>query len=230
MGYQYTYLLMALVFLAIWLALFIWRKNTRKEMMIMSLIFAFAGPLADILYTKDWWLPLTLTNTAIGPEAILVGFMIGGIASVIYEDIFKKRLKIRKVSKTKEAQRNFSFLFIISISVILFFGSFYLLKFNSLVATILALIVPTIIIWIKRKDLILDSLATGVFLVIVASLVYSVLEFLTPGWIHAFWFFKNVPDIIIFNLPVDDIIWYFLAGLFIGPLYEYWQESKLVDA
>ena len=90
MGYQYTYLLMALVFLAIWLALFIWRKNTRKEMMIMSLIFAFAGPLADILYTKDWWRPLTLTNTAIGPEAILVGFMIGGIASVIHKPMETK--------------------------------------------------------------------------------------------------------------------------------------------
>jgi len=221
---------MGLVFFAIWLALFIWRKNTRKEMMIMSLIFAFAGPLADILYTQDWWYPLTLTNTIIGPEALLVGFMIGGVASIIYEDIFKKRLKIRKISKTKETQRNFSFFFILSISTIIFFSSFYLLKFNSLFATIFALLIPTIIIWIKRKDLILDSLATGVLLVIVASLVYAVLEFLTPGWIHAFWYFKNVPDIIIFSLPLDDIIWYFLAGLFIGPLYEYWQESKLVDA
>jgi len=102
---------MGLVFFAIWLALFIWRKNTRKEMMIMSLIFAFAGPLADILYTQDWWYPLTLINTIIGPEALLVGFMIGGVASIIYEDIFKKRLKIRKISKTKETQRNFSFFF-----------------------------------------------------------------------------------------------------------------------
>ena len=229
MGHQYTYLLMGLVFLVVWLALFVLRKNTRKEMLVMSLVFAFAGPLADILYTQDWWRPLSLTNTTIGPEALLVGFMIGGIASIIYEVIFQKRLETHKVFKAKEAQRNFSFLSILLISAILFFGSFYLLKFNSLFSTILALLVPTIMIWIKRRDLILDSFGTGIFLVIVASLVYSVLEFLTPGWVHAFWFFKNVPDIIIFNLPLDDIIWYFLAGLFIGPLYEYWQESKLVD-
>jgi len=219
---------MGLVFFAFWIALFIWKKNTRKEMLIMSLIFAFAGPLADIFYTQDWWHPLTLTNTTIGPEAFFVGFMIGGITSVIYEDIFKKRLKIRKLNKAKEAQRNFSFLFILSLSGIIFLGTFFL-KFNSLFATIFAFIIPSLIIWIKRKDLIFDSLATGVLLVIVASLVYGTLEFLTPGWIHAFWHFKNVPDIIIFNLPLDDIIWYFLAGLFIGPLYEYWQESKLID-
>jgi hypothetical protein len=39
-----------------------------------------------------------------------------------------------------------------------------------------------------------------------------------------FWFC----DIIVWF--IDDIIWYFFAGLFIGPLYEYWQEGKLVDA
>jgi len=229
MGYQYTYLLMGLVFFVVWLAIFIWRKNTRKEMMIMSVISAFAGSLADTLYIQDWWHPLTLTNTAIGPEALLVGFMIGGVASVIYEDIFKKRLKISEVSKTKAAQRNFSFLFILLLSATIFFGSFYLLKLNSLFATIFALLIPTGIIWIKRKDLILNSLATGILLVIVASLVYSVLEFLTPGWVHAFWFFENAPNILIFNLPVDDIIWYFLAGLLLGPLYEYCQEGKLIN-
>lgn len=220
---------MGLVFLVFWLALFIWKKDIRKEMLIMSIIFAFAGPLADILYTQDWWHPSTLTNTPIGLEAFFVGFMIGGIASVIYEDIFKKKLKIRKVSKTKEVKSNFGFLFILSISAVLFFGTFYLLKFNSLIATIIALLIPTVIIWIKRKDLIIDSLATGVLLVIVASLIYTVLEFLTPGWIYAFWYFKNIPNIIIFSLPLDDIIWYFLAGLFIGPLYEYWQEGRLID-
>jgi len=195
----------------------------------MSVISAFAGSLADTLYIQDWWHPLTLTNTAIGPEALLVGFMIGGVASVIYEDIFKKRLKISEVSKTKAAQRNFSFLFILLLSATIFFGSFYLLKLNSLFATIFALLIPTGIIWIKRKDLILNSLATGILLVIVASLVYSVLEFLTPGWVHAFWFFENAPNILIFNLPVDDIIWYFLAGLLLGPLYEYCQEGKLIN-
>jgi hypothetical protein len=229
MEYKYTYLLMGIIFLTIWLVLFIWRKNTRKQMIIMSSIFAFAGPLADILYTKDWWKPLTLTNTSIGPEALFVGFMIGGIASVIYEDFFKKKVMIRKVSEAKEQKRNMNFILLMAVAISIFFGSFYLFRFNSLIATILALAIPTGFVWIKRRDLIIDSLASGVLLVLVASIVYTILNFLTPGWISAFWFFKNVPDIIILNLPLDDIIWYFLAGLFIGPLYEFWREGKLKD-
>jgi len=78
MPYQYTYLSMGLVFAVIWIALFLWRRDTRKEMLIMSSIFGLAGPVADILYTQDWWAPQTITNTAIGFEAVLVGFMIGG--------------------------------------------------------------------------------------------------------------------------------------------------------
>lgn len=231
MGYQYTYLLMGLIFLAIWLALFIWRKNTRKEMLIISIIFGIIGPFVEFIYTTDWWNPQFLFGfSSAGIEDVLFGFVCGGIAAVVYEDIFKKKLKIRKVSKTKEEKRNISFLFILTLAAFLFFIPFFVFGLNSLYSTIIGLSIPTLIIWIKRKDLILDSLATGIILVLITSLVYSILEFLTPGWVSAFWHFKNVPNLIILNVPIDDIIWYFLAGLFIGPLYEYWQESKLVDA
>lgn len=229
MEYKYTYILMACTFLTIWLSLFIWRTSNRKEMLTMSLILAIFGPISDILYTRDWWRPLTITNTTIGFEAILVGFTIGGIASVIYEDIFKKKISIRKQSKAKVTKNNSRLVLIICFALILFFGSFHLLNFNSFHATILSLTIPTIIIWMNRKDLILDSLATGILLVVIASIVYSVLEFLTPGWIKVFWLFKNVPDVVILNLPIDDIFWYFFAGLFIGPLYEYWKEGKIVN-
>ena len=65
-SYQYTYLLMGVIFAVLWAILFIWRKDTRKEMLLMSGIFGFAGPIADLLYTIDWWNPLTLSGTRIG--------------------------------------------------------------------------------------------------------------------------------------------------------------------
>ena len=228
MEYQYTYFFMALLFFIVWLLLFLWRKDTRKEMLVMSFVLALGGPISDILYTQDWWRPITLTYTRIGPESLIVGFMIGGISAVIYEDFFKKRIKIRKVSKNRKGKENLSLVLILSLLIVLFFGSFYLFKFNSLLATSFAFLIPTFLIWIKRKDLIVDSLFTGVVLVIVACFVYSALEFLTPGWIQAFWYFKNVPNVVFFNLPLDDIIWYFLAGLFIAPLYEFWKEETFI--
>jgi hypothetical protein len=58
-NYQYTYLLIGFVFFVIWLFLFLWKKEIRKEILIISAIFGFAGPLADFFYTQDWWSPLT---------------------------------------------------------------------------------------------------------------------------------------------------------------------------
>ena len=92
MSYQFTYLYMGLIFSVVWFALFLWRKNTRKEMLSISLLFALPGALADLIYTQDWWVPQTLTGTIVSLEGTIVGFMIGGIATVLYEDIFKKKI------------------------------------------------------------------------------------------------------------------------------------------
>lgn len=227
-SYQYAYLLMGLVFFVVWLILFLVRKDIQKEMLIMSSIFALAGPPADFLYTKDWWKPLTLTNTVIGFESVIAGFMIGGVASAIYIDIFKKRVRIKKRTKREKTSDNFRFLFLLSLTAVLFFGTFYLFSFNSLSSTIVAMAIPTLWIYWQRKDLIKDSIITGLLLLGVAIFVYSAVEVLTPGWVNAFWLFKNVSHIVILNVPIDDVIWYSLGGAYLGPLYVYWQESKII--
>src|SRR5680860_282366 len=67
---------------------------TRLQSFIISVITGICGPIADLLYTRDWWSPLTITHTPIGIESVLVGFMIGGIASVVYEDVFAKKVRV----------------------------------------------------------------------------------------------------------------------------------------
>jgi hypothetical protein len=230
MDYQYSYLILGLIFLVIWIILFLWRKDTRKELLIISFIFGIAGLLVEPVYINDWWKPFTITNTSIGIEDFLFGFTIGGIAAVIYEIIFRKRIKIRKFFKffkKDESRKNLNFLLIGLLFAGLFFGSFYILKLNTFYSSIIAFTISIAIIWIKRRDLIIDSLLTGILLTALSFLVYTLADFITPDWVRVFWYFKNVPNIIFLNVPIDDIIWYFLIGMFIGPLYEFWQEGRL---
>ena len=229
MSYQYSYLLLGVVFGLVWAALYWWRKDTRREMLIISLLFTLPGPISDLLYTRDWWRPITLTNTVFSLESMLVAFMIGGIGSVLYEDFFKKKVKVRKTKRKEIPQKLLHIELIFLFGAIIFFGSFYIFHTNSLVSSIIASFSPIILIWIKRHDLIIDSLASGVLLLITAIVVYSTLEILTPGWVDKFWYFQNTPRIKILNLPLDDVIWYFLAGLLIGPLYEYWLEGRMIN-
>jgi hypothetical protein len=221
--YKYTYLIGVLLALTIWIFFFVTRKNIRKEMLILSLIFGIPGPLAAYVHLIDWWKPITIIGTSVGIEDFLFGFCMGGIAGVIYEYIFNKRIKIKN-HKTK----NFNFIFLLGLMFFIYFGLTLIFKLNTFVSAVLSFLIPTFIIWIKRKDLIKNSLISGLLLLIMATLGYNLLNLITPGFFDAFWKFENIGKIMILNIPLEEHIWYFAFGCFFGPLYEYWKQGKII--
>ncbi|MCF7910353.1 hypothetical protein K9L16_01620 [Candidatus Pacearchaeota archaeon] len=225
--YRYAYFVGGMILLAFWIILFLWRKDLRKELIIVSLIFAVFGPFMNFIYFIDWWNPPTITNTIISPEDFLYCFALAGIAAVIYEVLYKKKLKIRNINKIMERERNIRFFYLFLILGFLFLGCFFILDFNSLLSTLIALFIPTMIIYIQRKDLILDSIASGFILLGLAFIFSSFLDLFFPNFI-TYLYYEHSSRFIIFNVPWWDIPFYFFAGAFIGPLYEYWQEAKLI--
>ena len=155
--------------------------------------------------------------------------MFGGVAAVIYSFIFNKRVKIRKVKKLKEEKRNLNFLVLIGLLFSIFFLGFFIFKLNSFISTILAFVIPIITIYIKRKDLIKDSLLSGLSTLIIGIIIYYILNLITPSFFDEFWLYQNIGRIIMIGIPLEELIWFFLAGAFIGPLYEYWKEGKLIN-
>lgn len=229
MDYRFTYLILGLLFTVIWVSLFLWRKDTRTQMLLVSIIGALAGPVMDHLYIQDYWVPLNITSTKIGiVESVLVGFMMCGVATVLYEDLFRKKIVLKRAGVERKIGDTLHVVLLSLLTLGIAYTSFYFLHLNSLIASLLAFIIPTIIILYLRKDLIMVSLITGILLLLVSTIVYSILELITPGWVLKFWYFKNVPEIIIFNMPIDDVFWYFFAGAYLGPLYEYWREGRFV--
>ena len=226
MNYQYTYLIWTAIFFLIWLTLYLWRKDFRKEMIFISVPFGFAGILSQIIYTQDWWRPLTITNTLIGIEDFFIGFFIGGIAAVIYEVIYKKKIRLRK----KIDLRNLKLMYLCLTLAVILFGSFYLFKINSFYSSIIALVIPIGILLIRRKDLIINSFMSGILVLVIGTLVYLLLQILQPGFIKEFWYLdNNWYNSFFLGIPLREYVWYFLVGAFIGPLYEYWQEGRLIN-
>ena len=77
--YQYSYLVGTIVFLAVWVVLFYVRRDLRKEMLFFSFWIAILSFCSGLFWwTKDWWLPPTMTGTIVGIEDFLVGFGSGG--------------------------------------------------------------------------------------------------------------------------------------------------------
>ena len=97
-NFQYAYIIGNLFFLAVWIILFIYRRDLRRKMLVMSLVVAPMGPLSEIFYLRDYWQPQLFNGWLIGIEDLLFGFAIGGIAAVIYEELFGKKYMKRHLS------------------------------------------------------------------------------------------------------------------------------------
>lgn len=226
-SYRYTYLLMGVLFFVIWLILFFYRKDNRKAMIVFSLVISVSGPISNFLYMKDWWSPISFFGPPVGIlESLLVAFSGAGIMCVIYEDIFKKRIRLRKQRNIRLDNKKMAFL--MGSVFTLMYVLYYLFELNSFLSINLALAYAILMILVSRKDLIPEAIVSAFLMLVVAIVVYTGLEFLTPGWIDAFWHWKNVPKIIILNVPIDDVINYLLIGGCMGVLYEYWQEGRFV--
>ena len=224
MNYQYAYLILTALLFPIWAFLYLSKKEGRREVIIISFLFGIGGILSELVYVKDWWKPLTITNTLIGMEDFLFGFFIAGIASIIYSRVFHKKIKRENTLFLK-----FKYKYIAIFFVILFFGSFFILK-NSFYASLLAFIFGISVIWIKRKDLIFNSIVSGILTLIIGIIVYFIMNFFLFGFIEQFWYLNGEwYSALLFGIPMREYIWYLLAGMFIGPLYEYMMGRKLIN-
>jgi hypothetical protein len=198
-------------------------------MLFISLMFGIAGLFVQWVYIQDWWHPLTITNTLVGFEDFLFGWIMGGIAAVVYEEIANKKLKREeKIEKVLKSHFLYSIIPTTLLGV-LFFGSFFILKTSSFLASIIGLGIPIFYMWIKRKDMIVPSLLSAFLLALVGLIWFLVPAIITPGWVKHYWFMENLSGITFLSAPIEDLIWFFLTGAFIGPLWEYLQERKLIN-
>lgn len=230
MDYRFFYIIWTTIFFLIWLALFIHRKKIRGEMIFMSILFGFGGIISQITHLKDWWRPLTLTKTPIGIEDFIIGFSIGGIASIIYAELYHRKIKMKRLgSKEKDSKYYFlGNLFLASFAIV-FLMIFYGLGANSFYSAVIAYLIGIFTIYWFRKDLVADSLVSGIIVLLLGSTIYYFLFMLYPDFIQKFWYLpQNWYSGMFLGIPIGEYIWFFLTGAFIGPLYEFVRLRKFV--
>lgn len=222
--YQYTYLVGALLADISWIFIYFYRKDLRRELVIMSAFLTFYGVLAQYLWwTRDWWHPLTITGTRIGVEDFLLAFGNGGIASVLYSVVFrKKNLKTKKTMNL----RGFVILQILGIGFIAF--STWVLHLPSAIGTNVGMALVGCIIIFLRRDLLACALGSAFLVGGIFLPVFYIAMQISPGYIEQYWIFSSLSGIRITGIPVEDILFYSLAGFVYGPFYKFWMNERLV--
>lgn len=74
LDYRFAYLVGDLLIGLPWLALYIYRGDLRRKMLLLSCIFGLFGPLSEVFYLRDYWHPQLFSGWPIGLEDFLFGF------------------------------------------------------------------------------------------------------------------------------------------------------------
>ena len=200
-------------------------------MLFMSFAGAIAGLLLEyLMYTVDWWQPLTVTGTRVGFEDAFLGFTNGGLGAILYEVIFKKRERsLRKDSIIKQfVEKRRWLLWTPVVALVAGPFSFWILGWHSFWATNFACLIAVGLMILLRQDLLREAVFGGLAMMLVSIPVFQFAFFFFPEVVEKFWMIHNLTGILVLGIPVEDLVFYFVAGATTAPLYEFLFEKKLV--
>lgn len=209
-----------------WLILFYIRRDLRAEMIIMGGVMALGVSFSCYRWcTVDWWHPLTITNTRIGIEDFICGFAIGGIAAALYEEIFKRH---HRKNRNRKVEHDHPIIFFSIIALFLLSTEFFFsyLGLTSFIASTLAEALIIILLIARHRVPLMQALASGVATAFISMPVYWTMNFLSPGWIDATYYFDTLSKIRFITIPIEELIFYFMMGMLFGPLYDYWKGYR----
>lgn len=234
---MYEYLIGSLLCGVIWLFLFVLKKDLRKPMvwtaavyiLFSGIILSFWTLFRQFIYLGEpivpsYWFPPTLFDIGrltgfSGIGDILFLIFIAGIATALYEFIYKKEIIIRK--NRKKHLRTFI------IAFIAFFVFVYFSPYNLVYGFVFSNFVGAIVLCIERRDLLMHSLMGGVSFLIVYTIAFFVFIILFPDFILNFYNLNNLSGVFIFGIPLEEYLYAFSFGLMWAPMYEYEHGLKV---
>jgi hypothetical protein len=219
----YAYLAGSIALFSVWLAFFVVRKDLRNEMLTMSLLIGVLAVVTGyIWWTVDWWKPPTMTHTIIGVEDLVMGFAAGGIMASAYEVLFRRRIYHAR-SKRLNAPHQYGILVLLALlTAWLFWG----MGLTSFWASTIALLAGAGVLFALRPDLLPIGLLSGGLMAVISLLFYFTIIWVSPGWVHHTYQFRTLSGVLVFGIPIEEFVFWFLAGMLMGPFYEYWHCER----
>jgi hypothetical protein len=220
--YKFTYLVISVALMIPWVVFFIQKKRPRKEMLTISSLAAVISIATSYLFwTKDWWRPETITGTIVGIEDVILGFAVGGIVTVAYERVFEKRY-----TKYKGSTYYSGIVPYVAGTLALLALLFWATPLTSFYSVVIAILASSVCIFYKRRDLIKNGIFSAFFMTGLFLPYYYAIMIISPGWIERTYLFDTLSGIMITGIPLEELVFWFLFGLWWGPYYEFWKVRK----
>ncbi len=229
---HYSWLLWSLLLVVIWIFFYVVlkTKEKRRQMLTVSLWTTLLG-LTEPLFVPTYWTPSSLFDLAIRTgfdiESLIFSFAIGGIVIVLYNVIFRKT-SIHMSTKAQHSNRHKYHIFALLSAPIVFVVLFFTSSLNPIYSVILALIIGGLSTLYCRPDLKKKMFISGLLFLGLYFFYFLTLITVYPGYVEAVWNLKNISGIIIFGIPVEELLFAFSFGFFWSSIYEHitWRSLR----
>jgi hypothetical protein len=229
-GMRYVWFFWTLAFLLPWGALFYAFPAHRQVMMRVSL-WTMPFGLTEPLFFPVYWSPPTLFDlarrTGFDIESLVFCFAIGGVGSVLYNILTRKRLTSLDRETRGHPSHRFHYFALSSPAIV--FLSLYWLDWSPIYPSILAMIFGSLATAWCRRDLAKNTWVGGLLFLAYYALFIGGLELLVPGYVAHVWNLRSLSGIVVIGIPLEELLFAFSFGTFWSAVYEHltWQRGSL---
>ena len=229
MTYHYVWLVWSSAFLLPWVLLYALVPQHRVAMWWASVFMAPFG-LTEPIFVPEYWNPPSLfelaQRTGFDIESIIFSFAIGGIGAVLYNIITRKRHELL-LPEERHHRRHRRHRWALATPFALF-PILYFLPWNAIHAGIAAMIAGAIAAVLCRPDLKSNTLLGGILFLALYTVFLLGLKWSAPGYIEQVWNLKALSGIVIYGLPIEELLFGFSFGLVWTGIYEHFTWTRSV--
>jgi hypothetical protein len=225
---MFEWLVFALIWNAVWVALYVWKPHLRRQMLWVSLFTAFTG-LAEPLFVPRYWNPPSLFNLAATThfdiESIVFSWGTGGIGSVMYETALNSRHH-KMAPAEKRRERRWVHFFSLASMPIVFGVLVFFTGLNPIYCVSAALLAGALAAVVCRPDLGWNTLLGGLLFMGLYFVLFYFIILLFPSFIRA-WNLSVLSGFLVFGVPLEELMFAFTFGMMWSGVYEHIRHYAL---
>lgn len=229
---MYAWLIWSLILLAIWIVVYLSLKTreAKKEMLVVSLWTSLFGATEPI-FVPEYWSPPSLFNlaerTGFDIESFIFCFAVGGLAVIIYEWLFGAKHEPVPLME-KQHPRHRVHLAVFLSAPLIFFVLFAFTDLNPIYSVFITLMATGLLTWYCRPDLKKRMFVGAAIFLVLYFFYFLTLIAMFPGYVEQVWNLAAISGILIFGVPLEELMFAFSFGFLWSSVYEHitWKKIK----
>lgn len=228
MSYHYAWLIWAGAFLAAFLVLYVVSPRHRSTMLFAGAATMPFG-LTEPLFVPEYWNPPSLfelaQRTGFDIESLIFTFAIGGVAIVIYNRLTGRQSVPVPAAAHSARRHRLHALSLLTPGIT--FVLLSALPWNPIYPAIIAMVGGAAAAVFCRPDLMSKTLIGGFLFAGYYAVFMFGLVITAPGYIEQVWNLPDLSGILLFGIPLEELLFGFAFGVFWSGVYEHltWTRS-----